>query len=82
MEVLVCHVNFILSIKSISQQGLGKGVSWLDLHFKMSSLTTLENELKRGKNRNIENQLDAIAINKDDGGLDQGDDGEKRMDLR
>lgn len=54
MEVLVCHVNFILSIKSISQQGLGKGVSWFDLHFKIS-LTTLENELKRGKNRNIEN---------------------------
>lgn len=55
VEVLVCHVTFTLSIKSISLQGLGKGVSWFDLHFKMSSLTTLENELKRGKNRKIEN---------------------------
>lgn len=54
-EVLVCHVNFILSINSVSQQRSGEGVSWFGLHLKMSSLTTLENELKRGKNRNIKN---------------------------
>lgn len=70
MEVFVGHVTFILSKKSSSQNILSNGVPRFDVHFDMSSLPTLENEMRSGESRNKATYLEVIVVETDDDGLD------------